>query len=426
MTRYAAILIDKLSGRYDRAPRLLLRQVQASALARDIITLTEVAGWRRRRALRKVPGFTVLQDTKHGDAAEVAMLVRDSVWRVLHWEARVIGPDLGPGGRVIALFAVLEHVDTGLIYLVSDAHLPATVEGQWDSPRAAAYRAAVQQYRVAHNRLAVLYRPGAVDAFADWNLNLHKPRTQQWVAAAWPELKAPTTLPSGGTHAGGRLIDWFIGRGRHVDSWRILPPNPASDHRGIRVTLHAPVKARPPKKEPLMSTSQNHWPALASDSTKLYTWVIPARSGDFTLRLRNGSAGFLLAHYALWFADVVEPVLAKTLDDWGYAYRTVRGYSTTLSNHASGTAMDLNATTHPLGKVGTFKPWQVVKIHARLVLYRGCLRWGGDYTARKDEMHTEINRDLPTCERRARALMTSPRGKRLLAANPTQKAVIES
>lgn len=175
-----------------------------------------------------------------------------------------------------------------------------------------------------------------------------------------------------------------------------------------------------------MSTSQNHWPALPANSDKLYTWVIPARTGVFTLRLRNGSAGFLLAHFALWFAEVIEPVLAKVLDDWGHAYRMVRGYSETLSNHASGTAMDLNATTHPLGAMGTFKPWQVMEIRARLLLYRGCLRWGGDYVGRKDEMHTEVNADLPTCERRARALMKTSRGKRLLVANPTQKAVILS
>jgi hypothetical protein len=175
-----------------------------------------------------------------------------------------------------------------------------------------------------------------------------------------------------------------------------------------------------------LATSQNHWPALPAGSDKLYEWEIPARSGTFTLLLRNGSAGFLLAHFALWFADVIEPVMAKLLDDWGFAYRYVRGYSATLSNHASGTAMDLNATSHPLGKTGTFKPWQVVKIRARLLIYRGCLRWGGDYLGRKDEMHTEINADLAACEKRARALMKTKRGLRILEANPTQKAVILS
>ena len=174
-----------------------------------------------------------------------------------------------------------------------------------------------------------------------------------------------------------------------------------------------------------MSTSQNHWPALDADSPRLHTWKIP---GAGRLRLRNGSAGFLLAHLALWFdqriEDVDNPVL---LDDWGYAFRPVRGYTTTLSNHASGTAMDLNATAHPLGKVGTFSRADRALILRRIDrLFERSIRWGGTYTGRKDEMHFEINVDLPTAERVARRLMDTPRGRRILDANPGQRAVILS
>ena len=170
--------------------------------------------------------------------------------------------------------------------------------------------------------------------------------------------------------------------------------------------------------------SQNGWPALAADSTDLHTWVIPARSGAFKLRLRKGSAGFLLAHFALWFAEVVQPV-AKVADDWGYAFRLIRGSDTAVSNHSSGTAADLNATKHPLGVAGTFTPRQVKAIHARLFWLRA-VRWGGDYSHRKDEMHFEVVQDLAFCERRARRLSRSPRGLRLLHANPGQRRVIFS
>lgn len=175
-----------------------------------------------------------------------------------------------------------------------------------------------------------------------------------------------------------------------------------------------------------MSTSQNGWPALPPSSNLLHTWVIPAPSGTTKLRLRGGSAGFLLCHLALWFDDAVEDLMEPVLDDWGFAFRAVRGFETTLSNHASGTAMDLNATDHPLGLTGTFTQHEIDLIHKRLRLYRGVIRWGGDYQNRKDAMHFEVNDDLREAERVARRLINSPRGKRLLRANPGQKAVILS
>jgi hypothetical protein len=177
-----------------------------------------------------------------------------------------------------------------------------------------------------------------------------------------------------------------------------------------------------------LSTSQNGWPALDATSTDLYTWVIPSRSGITKLRLRNGSAGFILAYVALRLSETIVPLVGKVLDDWGYAYRPVRGYTTTLSNHSSGTAMDLNASRHPLGRVGTWTAANTVKIRALIGMrmLRGSVRWGGDYEHRKDEMHFEINCDLKTAEAVARRLMRTTRGKRLLAANPTQEAVILS
>lgn len=173
-----------------------------------------------------------------------------------------------------------------------------------------------------------------------------------------------------------------------------------------------------------MATSQNGWPALARTSSKLYTWRIPTPKGETRLTMRQGSAGFLLAHMALWFSEQVEPTKGKILDDWGYAPRKVRGSLLAVSNHASGTAFDVNATRHVLGKRGTFTPEQTAKIRARLKVYRGAIVWGGDFRRRADEMHFELGRDLAACERIARDLMDTDRGRRILAANPTQRAVI--
>jgi len=174
-----------------------------------------------------------------------------------------------------------------------------------------------------------------------------------------------------------------------------------------------------------VSTSQNAWPALSASSRQLHTWTIPGAGR--LLRLRNGSAGFLLIHLALWFDQRIEDVEGGILDDWGYAYRPVRGYSTTLSNHASGTAMDLNATQHVLGREDTFTPKEERRIVRRVDgFFDGTIRWGGQYRGRKDEMHFEIDAPLPACEQVARRLLDSPRGKRILAANPGQRAVILS
>lgn len=179
-----------------------------------------------------------------------------------------------------------------------------------------------------------------------------------------------------------------------------------------------------------MAKSQNGWIALVPGSTLLYQWYVPGTQRHFLLR--NGSAGFILCHFILWFHETIEKLNRKgeVWDDWAYAYRPVRN-AQDLSNHASGTAVDLNATRHPLGKVGTFRykirgKYASFRIRTRLRLYNQCIRWGGMYDNRKDEMHFEIDASLRVCESVAKRLMKTRRGKRILAANPEQAKVILS
>lgn len=160
---------------------------------------------------------------------------------------------------------------------------------------------------------------------------------------------------------------------------------------------------------------------------RLRVWRIP--DTDRHVSLRDGSAGFLLVHIALWWHERIEPVDQGILDDWGWAVRPVRGQTTGYSNHAAGTAVDLNATRHPRGVslARTFKAWQWVRIRARLRLYRGALRWGGDYQRSPvDGMHVEIVKPLPVVERIARRLARRGRGARVCEANPGSRAVIYS
>jgi hypothetical protein len=162
--------------------------------------------------------------------------------------------------------------------------------------------------------------------------------------------------------------------------------------------------------------SQNGWQVLptASDTTR---WVIPGTGRE--LNLAPGPAGFILVHLADWFHDRVERLDLGVWDEWGWAYRAIRG-AETWSNHASGTAEDLNATRHPLGVAvaDTFTATQVRRIRRRLRLYRGLIRWGGEYKFRPDGMHFEVTGAAAPVRALARMLRLTPRGRAVVRANP--------
>jgi len=96
----------------------------------------------------------------------------------------------------------------------------------------------------------------------------------------------------------------------------------------------------------------------------------------------------LLINFCKEFHELVEPINEGQLDDWGYAFRMTRSSDRVLSNHASGTAIDLNAIKHPLGKSNTFNKDQRNTINLLITKYG--LNWGGNYKKRKDDMHFEI------------------------------------
>lgn len=91
---------------------------------------------------------------------------------------------------------------------------------------------------------------------------------------------------------------------------------------------------------------------------------------------------------------------------WGYAERPIRGSSTTLSNHASGTAIDLNAPAHPLGTSirANYSRKQIRRIRKIVRDCDGVIRWGGDYSGRPDGMHFEINDTPAACRKLARKI----------------------
>jgi len=136
-----------------------------------------------------------------------------------------------------------------------------------------------------------------------------------------------------------------------------------------------------------MLTSHNGWPASEDQfHIGIKSYAVPGTK----LKLRCAEkVAPLLVNFAADFHKLIEPIDEGTLDDWGFCFRMVRGSTDQLSNHASGTAIDLNSSRHPLAKMNTFDPLKVPMLQALVRKYG--LRWGGDYTGRKDEMHFEIN-----------------------------------
>lgn len=131
-----------------------------------------------------------------------------------------------------------------------------------------------------------------------------------------------------------------------------------------------------------MATSQNGFPVYMSASGLTdFKWV--------TGKTKPGDVTTVLDYVCSRFNAEVEKI--NKAWSWGYNYRAIRGQSTGFSNHASATAVDLNAPVHPLAKSGTFSAKQVAAIHKIIADCGGVVRWGGDYNGRKDEMHFEIN-----------------------------------
>lgn len=135
-----------------------------------------------------------------------------------------------------------------------------------------------------------------------------------------------------------------------------------------------------------MPTSQNGY--SANDRSLIARYTVPGTT--LKIALRKGDVSVVLLEYLRRYHSEVESLYHNPQDLWGYAERTIRGSSTTLSNHASGTSVDCRATRHGLGMTGTFKPSELDALNRILRDFRGVLRHGKDFRSRKDPMHAEI------------------------------------
>lgn len=133
-----------------------------------------------------------------------------------------------------------------------------------------------------------------------------------------------------------------------------------------------------------MPTSQNGWPVVTRDSVTDRAVL----GVEFPNGWLKGDVDVIFTYLINRLHHEVEP-----LDNggcWGWFVKPIEG-STTISNHASGTAIDYNAPAHPMGVRNTYSEAKRAKIRKILADLDGAVRWGGDYTGRPDDMHFEIH-----------------------------------
>lgn len=135
------------------------------------------------------------------------------------------------------------------------------------------------------------------------------------------------------------------------------------------------------------AVSQNGWPASPDPgAVDIIPFSVTTKAGKkFSFKVARQAAAKILAMIDFWDKNI-EPVTQLGV----YNYREIRGKEGTgkLSNHASGTAVDINWDKHPLGATGTVTADQALRI-TQTAAGLG-MRWGGNYLGRKDEMHTEV------------------------------------
>ena len=137
-------------------------------------------------------------------------------------------------------------------------------------------------------------------------------------------------------------------------------------------------------------TSYNGWPVgTPASAIGVANYTVPGTS--VVLPVKSGDVATVLMYVAGRFNREVEAL--RSGQCWGYDYRKNVNNPSVWSNHASGTAIDLNAVLHPNGAKNTFNSGQVAAIRNILAYTGDVIYWGGDYSGTTDEMHFEI--DVP-------------------------------
>lgn len=168
-----------------------------------------------------------------------------------------------------------------------------------------------------------------------------------------------------------------------------------------------------------MTTSQNGWPVVGPGSV-----VDRAVLGvEFPNGWLRGDVDVIFTYLIGRLHREVEPMVSPGC--WGWFVKNIEG-GASISNHASGTAIDYNAPVHPMGVRNTYSAAKRARIRAILADLDGTIRWGGDYTGRPDDMHFEIHANTAAVKRMAAEIRgASAVGVDLNATDANAKAVLD-
>ena len=154
-----------------------------------------------------------------------------------------------------------------------------------------------------------------------------------------------------------------------------------------------------------MSKSENGWPVIESQSDRsLVVTRIPGTGvPGIPLRVQKDCAPLLSYVAGRVHAEVTDLKLGNkpgVQDEGGYNLRKMESGSS-YSNHASGTAIDLNWTRFPMFKRKMNKKQREACLAIETEL-KEVIRWGGSYSpSRVDEMHWEIRPGVTVAEVKA-------------------------
>lgn len=151
-----------------------------------------------------------------------------------------------------------------------------------------------------------------------------------------------------------------------------------------------------------MASSYNNWPAspdpnaIGINRNFSVCGSKPFASGGFAGGIKSGDVEKLFTYLIEQLHTRVEPMMKEGgnigFGGWGYSYRANVNNPSTLSCHASGTAIDYNATKHPNGTStgpnggGGWSGSQYNTIQTILRECSGAIRW----LSGNDPMHFEI------------------------------------
>jgi hypothetical protein len=136
-----------------------------------------------------------------------------------------------------------------------------------------------------------------------------------------------------------------------------------------------------------MATSINGWPVLDGGYSDPRFKSLPIPGCPARKLLLRAEVLPLFLALAADYHRTIARLDVGAWDDWAYSYRAAR-FSTSMSDHSSGTAIDLNATAEGALGHGPLSWWKTgnralqarrLKKRYEIVMWGGATELGGDY-----------------------------------------------